>query len=367
MNRETWNAIVESFPRPQFLQTWEWAETKKQNGWEKDLKVWKDDQGEIIAAAMILIRSVEFFRGLLKFKIAYIPRGPMFRTLDKEIIQRVLSDIQDWANSNHLIFIKIDPEVVTFEGEPGQPDEKQDKMGAVFLDSLQDNGWQFSPDQIQYRNTVLIDLRRSEEEMLAAMKQKARYNIRLAGRKGVEVRTATPEDFELLYEMYLETSTRDGFIIRSKDYYLELWERFYQQKMATALIAEVEDESVAGIVLFHVGDRAWYFYGMSTNKHKKKMPNYLLQWEAMRIAKAQGCTWYDLWGAPDEFNEKDGLWGVYRFKRGLGGLVQRTVGAWDYTQRKGMYFMYQRVIPSILALLRRSRKKEMADEVDRTS
>ena len=84
---------------------------------------------------------------------------------------------------------------------------------------------------------------------------------------------------------------------------------------------------MAAIFLFYFGGRAYYLYGMSREAHREKMPNYLLQWEAMQRAKTAGCTIYDLWGAPDEFDESDSLWGVYRFKQGLGGRVLRTIGA----------------------------------------
>jgi peptidoglycan pentaglycine glycine transferase (the first glycine) len=121
---------------------------------------------------------------------------------------------------------------------------------------------------------------------------------------------------------------------------------------AEPLIAEVEDESVAAIFLFSFAGRAYYVYGMSRNAHREKMPSYLLQWEAMKRAKAHGCKVYDLWGAPDEFNESDSLWGVFRFKEGLGGEVVRTLGAYDFAPNKMLYRLYTEMMPRVLNLMR---------------
>src|SRR5688572_13782759 len=159
---------------------------------------------------------------------------------------------------------------------------------------LKRRGWGYASDQIQFQNTVLIDLGPTEEEMLARMKPKTRYNVRLAEKKGVTLRVGTQEDLPMLYKMYAETSIRDGFVIRNEEYYLTVWTTFMSsavsgQPSAIPLIAEVEGEAVAAIFLFMFGRRAYYVYGMSRNAHREKMPTYLLQWEAMKIAKSHGC------------------------------------------------------------------------------
>jgi lipid II:glycine glycyltransferase (peptidoglycan interpeptide bridge formation enzyme) len=229
---------------------------------------------------------------------------------------------------------------------------------------LQRRGWEFSSDQIQFRNTVLIDLTSSEEQMLLRMKQKTRYNIRLAEKKGVSVRGGTQEDLPMLYRMYAETSVRDGFVIRDEGYYMTVWELFMSGAtsrrsqipdhvpFAEPLIADVNGEPVAAIFVFYFAHRAYYVYGMSRDVHREKMPTYLLQWEAMKRAKANGCIVYDLWGAPDVFDESDSMWGVYRFKEGLGGQVVRTLGAWDFAPSPLWYKMYSEIIPRLLDVMR---------------
>jgi lipid II:glycine glycyltransferase (peptidoglycan interpeptide bridge formation enzyme) len=179
----------------------------------------------------------------------------------------------------------------------------------------------------------------------------------------------------MLYKMYAETSVRDGFVIRDEEYYKAVWQLFMANAQSLAagsqtpttprgpslrdkspfaepLIAEVDHKPVAAIFVFYFAGRAYYVYGMSHNAHREKMPTYLLQWEAMKRAKARGCTVYDLWGAPDLFDESDSMWGVYRFKEGLGGKVVRTLGAWDFAPNPIWYKLYSETIPLVLDIMR---------------
>ena len=181
---------------------------------------------------------------------------------------------------------------------------------------------------------------------------KTRYNIRLAGRKGVVVRIGDKSDLALLYRMYAETSLRDGFAIRGEDYYRTVWTEFMGAGLAEPLIAEVDGLPVAAVVIFNFAGRAYYMHGMSRPVHRNKMPTYILQWEAIRRAKTGGCTVYDLWGAPEKFDQSDSMWGVYRFKQGLGGTVLRTMGAYDYPVRPLIYKLYSNALPRILKLMR---------------
>jgi lipid II:glycine glycyltransferase (peptidoglycan interpeptide bridge formation enzyme) len=167
----------------------------------------------------------------------------------------------------------------------------------------------------------------------------------------------------MLYKMYAETSLRDGFVIRDVGYYKTVWTLFMNSDEPTCepLIAEVNGEPVAAIFVFYFAERAYYVYGMSRSVHREKMPTYLLQWEAMKRAKARGCAVYDLWGAPEVFDESDSMWGVYRFKQGLGGQVVRTLGAWDFAPNPLWYRMYSEFIPRVLDVMRsrgRTRTKQ---------
>jgi lipid II:glycine glycyltransferase (peptidoglycan interpeptide bridge formation enzyme) len=314
---------------------------------------------------MMLKRRIPIRGFGARLNILYIPKGPLMDWSNEPLQERVLNDLQAVAKHQRAIFLKIDPDVVLGRGTPGDEDNVVDNDGQAVLSGLKRRGWRFSSDQIQFRNTVLIDLSASEDEMLSRMKQKTRYNIRLAGRKGVTVRTGTLDNLPMLYNMYAETSVRDGFVIRDETYYQTVWQTFIRSESPKSepLIAEVEGEPVAAIFVFYFAGCAYYLYGMSRETHREKMPNYLLQWEAMRRAKAAGCRIYDLWGAPDAFDENDSMWGVFRFKQGLGGQVVRTLGAWDYTPRPFWYKMYSEVIPRVLDVMRSRGKSRTKQQI----
>ena len=342
-----WDQAVGGLPNPHALQSWAWGAFKSRWGWEMQplLLTVGESRWEPQAAAMVLKRKLP----RLPYCILYVPKGPILNYNDGDLRQRVLAELEKVARRERAIFIKIDPDVVK---SWGLESERPSPIGRQFTQELQARGWRFSADQIQFCNTVELALGRPEEELLAAMKSKTRYNIRLAGRKDVVVRLGTPTDFATIAEMYRETAVRDGFTIRPLDYYLDAWNSFYQAGMAQPFLAEYEGHPLAALVLVRFGNRAIYMYGASTNEERNRMPTYLLQWEAIRWAQAQGCEVYDFWGAPDEFVESDRMWGVWRFKEGFTGQVVRHIGAWDYVERPFLYWLYTTAVPKYLNWLR---------------
>ena len=388
MESNNWNSIISNLPNPHFLQTYEWGQVKAKYGWEPIYLVW-DNAGKMkeeksvdhlssfvappSAAALILKRQILRNAFAARLSILYSPKGPLLDWSNEALRNRVLDDLQTFAKKQGAIFLKMDPDVVLGTGVPNSADNLIDYNGQTVMSELKQRGWGYSSDQIQFKNTVLVDLSPTEDELLARMKQKTRYNIRLAEKKGVSVRVGKPDDLPILYRMYAETSVRDGFVIRDEAYYKTVWGTFMANKqspvstqsvqspLAEPLIAEVNNQPVAAIFVFYFASRAYYVYGMSRDIHREKMPAYILQWEAMKRAKAKGCETHDLWGAPDVFNESDSMWGVYRFKEGLGGKVVRTLGAWDYAPNRLWYNMYSEIIPRVLDIMRshgKSRTKQ---------
>lgn len=371
-----WNELISKLPNPHFLQTYEWGQVKARYGWEPIYLVWDEKKLSVIsnqstdnwslmtdsvpfgdhcvATCLILKRQIIRSGFAARLSILYSPKGPLLDWANESLWNRVLNDLQSFAKKQGAIFLKMDPDVVLGKGVPKSEGDAPENGGQVVMSELKRRGWEYSSDQIQFRNTVLIDLNPTEEELLARMKQKTRYNIRLAEKKGVAVRVGKLEDLPMLYKMYAETSVRDGFVIRDEGYYKTVWTLFMNSNEPTCepLIAEVDGEPVAAIFVFYFAGRAYYVYGMSRETHREKMPNYLLQWEAMRRAKAKGCAVYDLWGAPEVFDESDSMWGVYRFKEGLGGQVVRTLGAWDFAPSPLWYKMYSEIIPRALDVMR---------------
>ena len=372
-----WNERIISLSNPHLLQTREWASVKATYDWRPIPVAWVKNangietysgervlalDGELDAAVLLLRRSMP-----LGLSVLYASKGPLLRDWRDETLRAsVLRDIEEIARKSGAIFVKIDPDVVVGRGVPGKEGVEEEPLGRQIREEWRSSGWRFSSDQIQYRNTVLVDLTAPEDDILMRMKSKTRYNIRLAGRKGVKVRVGNHADLGMLYRMYADTSLRGGFTIRGEAYYQTVWNTFlpapgesgaHRSPSAAPLIAEVEGEPIAGAVIFRFGEKAWYLHGMSSVAHREKMPTYLIQWEAMRWAKNAGCTVYDMWGAPDVFEKGDPMWGVYRFKRGFGGQVSRTIGAWDRVLRPGLYQLYTAVLPNILKVMRRFRKQ----------
>jgi peptidoglycan pentaglycine glycine transferase (the first glycine) len=341
---EAWDRTLLSLPNPHILQSWAWGAFKARQGWSVTRLRFRDREGPI-AAASVLERRLPW----LPVSILYVPKGPALDWSDTTLAAGVLVALQRLARRRKALFVKIDPDV--YYQAPSIPSRPTCAVDIASLLTAQ--GWRFSDEQIQFRNTLLLNLGRSEEELLAAMKQKARYNIRLAERRGVAIREGSAVDLEVFYRLYAETAQRDRFLIRPPEYYRDAWGSFLAACRAHLLLAEVEGEAVAGLILFTFGATAWYFYGASSDRHREAMPNHLLQWEAIRRARAAGCTLYDLWGAPEDLDESDPMWGVVRFKQGLGGELARGLGAWDSPANRPAYRLYTTILPRYLDWLRR--------------
>ena len=210
---------------------------------------------------------------------------------------------------------------------------------------------------IQPRTTIHVDLTRDLDTILTQMKPKWRYNIRLAVRKGVNVRIGGAKDVATFYRLLQFTGERDAFAIHSLDYYRVAFDSFAKQDTARLFVAEYEREPLAAIFVTAFGEEAIYLYGASGNAHRERMPNHALHWQAMQWAKSRACARYDLWGIADTaWAEAPGLekeaspdeahlpHGLYQFKQGFGGAVVRYVGAYDMVFSRWRYFLYTRAL-----------------------
>lgn len=316
---EAWDCWVAQHPYGTLLQTCRWGELKSAFDWKAQL-VRLGEPNQPLAGALLLTR-----RWILDWvaTLAYVPRGPVVDWSDSALVRELLVAVEQTARRKRAWALWLEPEL------PDTPEN------CAALASL---GYQPATRSIQPPRTLVLDIAGDEESILAQMKQKTRYNIRLAARKGVTVRQGGLEDLPAFYNLMLETGQRDAFAVHSEAYYRQALAQFSAQEQVALLLAEIEGEAVAGLMVFALGAKAWYFYGASSERHRDCMPAYALQWEALRWAKRRGCTTYDLWGIPDadeatleaEFATRhDGLWGVYRFKRGFGGRLERFVGLWE--------------------------------------
>ena len=261
VSRATWNHALQALPRQHFLQSWEWGALRERHGWQAQRYVCQRNS-QVVAAFTLLTRRVPF----MPWRIAYVPKGPLLDYVDEPLFVAVLDHITAVASAARAVYVKIDPDI---------PEEN-----ARAADLYCESGWQASPEQIQFPHTALLDLDCGAEALLAAMKPKTRYNIRLATRRGVAVEQTT--DWQLLFSLYADTARRDGFPIREEGYYCDLWSLFQKSGQGAGFLARVEGEAVAGLYLIHTGDTGWFYTGASSQRHRDKMPNYLLQWHAIQ-------------------------------------------------------------------------------------
>jgi lipid II:glycine glycyltransferase (peptidoglycan interpeptide bridge formation enzyme) len=317
-----WNKFLSAHPNAHLLQTGEWGELKSAFGW-KPVRVVNGDVG-----IQILFRKL-----LLGFTVGYIPKTATgFQ--QSALSHKLWREMDAVCKQNRAIFLKLEPDLWN--------DQNLDTWNVTL---------RTSPHNIQPPRTIIVDIKDSEEEILARMKQKTRYNIRLAEKKGVTVRAW--DHIESFHKMILLTSERDGFGVHSREYYQRVYEILHPKQKGELLLAEYDGNPLAALFVARNGNRAYYLYGASTDEERNRMPTYLLQWEAMKWAKAHGCEVYDLWGVPDEdeatleanFEKRhDGLWGVYRFKRGFGGYLRRSVQALDRVYNPLLYWAYLQFI-----------------------
>ncbi len=318
-----WNQFISNHPDTHLLQMGEWGELKNNFGWKPVRLVLNNEVG-----AQILFRRLP-----LGLTLGYMPK-PVFSFQQLAISDDFWKEVDSVCKKNRAVFLKI---------EPDSWEEQSPDMWHMTLRT--------SPHNIQPPRTVVILINDSEEQILARMKPKCRYNIRLAEKKGITVRAW--DDIPAFHEMMTVTGGRDNFGVHSKEYYQRAYELFHPKGTCELLVAEFEGKPLAALMVFANGKRAWYVYGASNDQERNRMPTYLLQWEAIRWAKAHGCEEYDLWGVPDENEETleaqfesrhDGLWGVYRFKRGFGGMVKRAAQAVDRVYNPLLYWAYLKFI-----------------------
>lgn len=313
INKKTWDEFFPKIENPHILQTFEWGELKSQFGWTP---IRFEHNGLVV---QILMRMLPF-----GFKVAYIPKGKI-NTGDIDFWKL----IDEFCISKKAIYLKYEPDSFICEGD---------------LNQVDDNFIVAKP--IQPKSTIEIDLQGSESDWFDRMKQKTRYNIKLAIKKGIQIEKT--DDVSTFYQLMQDTSKRDNFGVHSKKYYQLVFDLFSPSNKVALLIAKFEQTPLAGLMIFRSGDRSWYFYGASNNLERNRMPTYLLQFEAMKWAKSLGAKSYDLWGIPDDeeeilerdFNSRsDGLWGVYRFKRGFGGIIKKASPAYDRVYNPILYKM----------------------------
>ena len=339
--KDSFNKFIAFHRKGHFLQLWEWGEVKKGMDWEA-LPLVLEQDGEIRAALLILKRRLPL--PLLKKCIFYSPRGPVIDTYSEELCQALFAGAGRVAKEHGAIFLKIDPDVGI---------ENQTFANILKKCSFRQNETGLDFEGVQPNFVFRLDIKPSEINLLQNMHSKWRYNIKLAGRKGVKIKPAqSKNDLSAFYRILEETASRDKFLIRGYEYFEWIWDYMVERGYAQIFLAEYQGQVIAATLVMLLGDKAWYLYGASSNEHRNVMPNYLIQWEMIRWARQQGCTLYDFRGVSGDLDESNPLYGLYRFKKGFNGEFTEFVGEWDRVYSSIFYWLWNRVLPLYFKLTR---------------
>lgn len=344
---DAWNQFVADDPRGDLLQSTAWAELKAAGGWKPAVLATADGDA-IRGGVMLLERALPLGRSIL-----YAPRGPVLDPGDEGTLGSLMAAAREYARGRRALLLKVDP---PFE-DPGAATALE-RAGFRALPATGGLGG------TQPRCVMQLDLERDEDEILASFHHKWRYNIRLAGRKGVTIRQcADRAELPRFYRILQDTAKRDGFLVRGLSYFEAMWDALVPRGWMAMFLGEVEGEVVCGALSYLFGDKAWYTYGASANVHREKMPNYLMQWEMIRWARNHGCRWYDFRGVsctPDDPDDKTA--GLNRFKRGFNPRFVQYIGEFDMPLSGPGYWAFTRALPRVRAAMRRARGKEAAAE-----
>ena len=325
-DKARYKEFLENHPRCNFQQSLEWGKVK--TNWKKEVILSEDENGNIRGSLCVWIRKIPIFGNLM-----YSARGPVCDLYNEEVIKDLTDGANELAKKYNAFVLRIEPDVL-------KSDEK-------FREIIENNGYHIKDDskdfkdEIQPRFVFQLDLKgKTEDEIFSAFHSKTRYNIRLAGRKGVEIREGSREDLKDFHKIMVETGNRDDFIIRSLDYFERMYDVLAPNHMKL-LMAYYEGQPIAGIIPIMYGNKTWYLYGASSNSHRNLMPNYLLQWTMIKEAIANGNDVYDFRGVSGVVDENHPQYGLYRFKKGFGAEFTEFIGEIYLPYKPVVYKLYK--------------------------
>jgi peptidoglycan pentaglycine glycine transferase (the first glycine) len=401
INEARFNAFIDTHELAHALQTVEWGKFKSAYDWTMELVGMENNQGELIAGAMLLRRKVP----ILPRTILYAPRGFVLDYSQNELLENFSKSISNYAKKTKAIFVKIDPCIKyrdhNMDGEViegvhnGPLIEKLKSLGYVH------KGITLDFDGVQPRFVFILDVDRDKKELMDSFHHKTRYNIRLAKRKGIEIYEGKKEDLVDFERIMKVTGARDGFITRPLSYFQKMYDylvpsgrmklfmakynikkafveaekdlnnelksknpdenrikKLEEQKQELEVLCKEHPDGivVSGTILLITGKRAWYLYGASDNLYRNVMPNYLIQWEMIQYAMDRGCTIYDFRGISGNLDPDHHLYGLYRFKKGFNGEFVEYIGEFDLVVNKFLYNIWEFWLPRIKKLLRKLKR-----------
>lgn len=322
---EKYNRVIKSHPKSHILQTYEWGQLKS-DYWKPYYLLFKEDQ-DFIGGMLILERKVP---GINR-NILYSPRGPVIDLQNYELLSQLIQQLKKFIKAHKAVYLRLDPDISVKDETVHQ--------------NLKKLGFYIKPknlnfESIQPKFVFRLNIKdKTTEELLNSFHSKTRYNIRLAKRRGVQIREGGREDISSFYNLMKTTGERDDFVIRPIEYFESMYDLFVPKGFMKLFMASYGGEDIAGTICLKFGNKCWYLYGASANKHRNKMPNYLLQWEMIKWAHSEDCEIYDFRGVSGDLDPSNPLYGLYRFKKGFNGDFTEFLGEYDLISNNALYKM----------------------------
>jgi len=339
-------------------QTGWWAEMKSDQGYQPHAyRLRMEESGNICTEDDLLVIVRETAKNSsASTRMAYIPYGPEIRPKHEDegaFLEKMARELKPNLPENcGMIRFDLKWESPWLHDE-NRYNDRGDWLGLPseqtreFRMNMSTENWNLfkAPTDSLPSTTIYINLRQSEDELLAAMKPKTRYNVRLAARRGVTVREAGIEDLETWYRLYKETAERNNFYCHPLAFFESMLKANSKYRGTHAgsslLIAEHEGDALAAMWLGISGEQATYLYGASSLHKRRNMPAYALQWAAIKKARQTGCRYYDMFGISVTANPAHPMYGLYRFKKGFGGEQFLRKGCWDYPLDENFYQQFR--------------------------
>ena len=297
-SKAKWDKFVTSHPEANFLQSWDFYEFYQNYGHEIVRRIATDDKGKIIAAYAGQVEPAKRGRHLA------IAGGPILDWQDKRLVKKIFEDMKEQGKAKNCVFVRVRPQL-----------ELSDKSEKLFKDL----GLKKAPMYLSVEYAGVLDLTKSEDELLKNMRQRLRRALRKAAKNDITVeKSENPSDAHKFYQIQVETAKRHDFFAFSEDFLVKQFAAFAENNEAVIYTAKYGDEILAQNMMIFYGNEASYHYGASTELGTKLSGAPLLHMEAMRDARKRGIKRYNFWGIVGENDTKHRFYGVSVFKRGFG-------------------------------------------------
>lgn len=305
------------------IQTWSWGDFEKAQGHEV-VRFGQFDGDKIISGYTVVFHRLP----RTSYTIGKCLRGP---TINQDLILNV----KKVAQEKKAVFVKLEPDVQEFYFKNGT-----DKYS--YHPEIDTSQVVVSPKSMFLPFSFILDISKSEEELLQLMHSKTRYNIKVANRHGVQVQEennlAGLKNYLKLQQI---TTSRQGFYLHTPQYFQALWDTIGHTKMMKILTAYYQGQPISSVIAMIIKNRLFYVYAASSNQSREVMAPTLAMWETIRMGKSYGCTSFDMWGSlgPDA-KEYDPQFGFHRFKQGFGGTLTQFVGTYDLVVYPHLYHIF---------------------------